>query len=497
MSKKRRSQQLQERHYFVQGMHCPSCELVVERELARLPGVASTQADAGRGEVTIRHSGREPDLEALNRLFAEQGYRFSEERPPAGSAPHRQRIVALAAAGGVLVGLALLERLGLSGLVNPTVDSSLPAIFALGLLAGVSSCAALAGGVLLTLCGSQPAAGPGSEGHTTALGTPIWFNAGRLLSYSFLGAVLGAAGSRLMLTPSVASALVLLVAVVMAVTGLKMMGLPPFTRFNLALPKAIGARIGDGGGPGRRQRGAFVVGALTFFLPCGFTLSAQGLAVLSGSPLRGALIMTAFALGTLPSLLGIGISATRLSLRPALAGRFAVFAGALVVAFAVYAVNGQLNVLGLPSLSDIRTGRGRVFAASRGPASDSATSVSALAGATVYSSVPTPSLVGADPSLPPVVEGAQVIRMDASASAYTPNFFRVRAGVPVRWEITDRGVSGCTNAIIARGLLPDLVPLQAGGTTVTEFTPTREGRYKFSCWMGMVSGVIEVVSGSA
>ncbi|NCP77121.1 sulfite exporter TauE/SafE family protein [bacterium] len=41
-------------------------------------------------------------------------------------------------------------------------------------------------------------------------------------------------------------------------------------------------------------------GALTFFLPCGFTLAMQAYAITTGSFITGALTMMAFALGTAP-----------------------------------------------------------------------------------------------------------------------------------------------------------------------------------------------------
>lgn len=53
-----------------------------------------------------------------------------------------------------------------------------------------------------------------------------------------------------------------------------------------------------------------VVGALTFFLPCGFTQSMQLLALGSGSPVQGGIIMAAFALGTLPVLLAVGLGSS-------------------------------------------------------------------------------------------------------------------------------------------------------------------------------------------
>ncbi len=83
--------------------------------------------------------------------------------------------------------------------------------------------------------------------------------------------------------------------------------------------------------------------------------------------------------------------------------------------------------------------------------------------------------------------------MDAFSSGYKPNYFKVKAGVPVRWEINDVGTSGCTNAVISQGLFQGAINLSQGQTSVKEFTPEKPGKYKFSCWMGMISGIIEVI----
>jgi len=181
------------------------------------------------------------------------------------------------------------------------------------------------------------------------------------------------------------------------------------------------------------------------------------LALISGSPLQGGLIMLAFALGTLPSLFAIGASSTSLVQQPRFADKFSQVAGLLVLFFALYNINSQLNVLGLPSLSDLRpraTKNAQIIRTS-------------------------------DQGLAPLVDGKQVLNMEASA--------KVRAGVPVRWVIKDTGTSGCTNAIISRDLFAGEISLIPGETNYKEFTPSTPGRYKFSCWMGMISGVIEVV----
>jgi plastocyanin domain-containing protein len=88
-----------------------------------------------------------------------------------------------------------------------------------------------------------------------------------------------------------------------------------------------------------------------------------------------------------------------------------------------------------------------------------------------------------------VVNGVQIVKMDASSTGYNPRQITIKAGLPVRWEITDKGTSGCTNAVIARQLFDGQISLTPGTTSVKEFTaPATPGTYRFSCWMGMVTG---------
>ena len=83
--------------------------------------------------------------------------------------------------------------------------------------------------------------------------------------------------------------------------------------------------------------------------------------------------------------------------------------------------------------------------------------------------------------------------MEAASSGYQPNYFKVKTGIPVRWEIKDTGTNGCTSAVISRSLFDGEISLTPGEISVKEFTSIKPGRYKFSCWMGMVSGTIEVI----
>lgn len=99
--------------------------------------------------------------------------------------------------------------------------------------------------------------------------------------------------------------------------------------------------------------------------------------------------------------------------------------------------------------------------------------------------------------LAPIVNGKQIIKMTVLGSSYSPNYFKLKAGIPVQWEITSSGQSGCdSGAIVANGLLQGITYLDpgAGQVKVVEFTPQSVGTYRFSCTMGMVRGTIEVVN---
>jgi len=455
---------LNEKIYYVVGMHCSSCEILIEKKLLETDGVKSVEAKAGSGEVVIEYEGQKPSNEFLNKIFYKDGYKFSDQ-PKTGNNTDKKDWGFVAIAGGAVILLFLvLNKLGVSSFVNVDSQSSLPLFFVFGLLAGVSSCAALVGGMVLSLSKQWNEA---YSNQTSSLGKAsphLLFNIGRIISFGIFGGILGFLGKSMGISFAFTSFLVLAVSVLMFLMGMQMIGIKYFQRFQLTTPKFVTRYIANE----RNFQGRympFLMGALTFLLPCGFTITTQGLALLSGSAIRGSLIMLAFVLGTTPVLLGIGFSSIKFSQNPHWASRFTKVAGILVLFFALFNLNSQLNVLGISSLSDLKLKSNQTKASSQD-------------------------------GLPPIVGGKQVIKMNASASGYVPNNFKVRVGIPVRWEISDTGTSGCTNAVISKGLFEGQIALTPGQVSIKEFTPGKPGKYKFSCWMGMISGVIEVVDKS-
>ena len=80
----------------------------------------------------------------------------------------------------------------------------------------------------------------------------------------------------------------------------------------------------------------------------------------------------------------------------------------------------------------------------------------------------------------------QVIEMTVDYSGFTPNVFRVKSGIPVKWIIDGKQITGCTSKIISPSL--GIEKSLSSGENIIEFTPPSPGVYGFSCWMGMVRG---------
>lgn len=131
----------------------------------------------------------------------------------------------------------------------------------------------------------------------------LLYNIGRVATYSFLGAVFGLLGSRLVISGFQQSvSIVLGIAIVIAVL------IPPnykakITQHQLVQKVTLPLKSGISDLFKRGTFSAlFLIGILNGFLPCGLVYVALAGAIASGNAISGSAVMTLFGLGTVPTM---------------------------------------------------------------------------------------------------------------------------------------------------------------------------------------------------
>lgn len=186
-----------------------------------------------------------------------------------------------------------------------------------GLVGGATHCAGMCGPFVLSQVGSRLAAMPLQKAGQLARlrGVALLpYHAGRITTYSLLGGVAGglAGGIEPLLSHGYLPALALLLAAlafaVIAYGNLAQQRLSPAGSFGNFSSAASGWWQGRLGHLFRRPSGwrGYLLGLALGFLPCGLIYGALLLAGAAGNWRDGMLMMAAFALGTMPSLLVVG-----------------------------------------------------------------------------------------------------------------------------------------------------------------------------------------------
>jgi len=279
--------------FNVSGTHCPSCKIFIEDTLNDQIGIEQTVVDLKRETVSIETALDDSQhrlAEILTGKIMHNGYTLSVEK----KAKEKKDTGAFWQA--LPIGLAFLAiffivqksgilNFGLGGTITPVTS------FIIGLVASVSSCLAVVGGLVLSLSATV------SQDKVSDVKPMVLFHGGRLVSFAVLGGLLGTIGGAVGINFTVSAVLGIIASTIMIVLGLNLIGV--FQKNMIALPAHLFNVFRK---VEHKTIAPFLIGVGTFFLPCGFTQAMQVAALSSGSFLSGLLIMTAFALGTLPML---------------------------------------------------------------------------------------------------------------------------------------------------------------------------------------------------
>lgn len=421
----------------ISGMHCPNCDIIVARRCMNIPGVLAVTANYRNGCAEITHDGGFA-FAMLQEALGEEGYGASaweSDRRPSTNTWRDYAEVAIIFAL-VCAFLFILSRAEIlpSG-IGVSEEMGYGVVLLLGLVASVSSCMAVTGGLLLAIAAKY------NETHANLsaierLKPHLYFNVGRIVAYTVFGGAIGALGSALILSPEINGVLMLAASAVMIVLGLHMLRLFPAV-FLPTLPRSFSDRI-HRYASSETKGGALALGASTFFLPCGFTQALQLYVLVKGSALVGALTMLTFSVATLPALLSL--SAVSSFARGTLQKHFLRVAGAAVIVLGALNIQYGLLLIGMSGQA----------------AAQEATAPK------------------------------QIVTMTINGYDYRPNRFTVKQGAPVEWRIDANRAAGCGLILLAPrlGIRKFLSPY---GENVITFTPEQAGEFRFNCGMGMMT----------
>lgn len=421
----------------VYDMTCTSCEKRVEDAIMKLKGIISAKASFNGQYVDVEYDAEICSIVNIKDAVKEAGYK-TEKSKVFG-------IIGIAAIGIIILllgsstqGFDMNERLN---------GATYMVLFVVGFLTSIH-CVGMCGGIMLSQSISDD-----ESGKFKAIKPSLLYNAGRVISYTILGGIVGALGSVLSLSLGFKAGLQVFAGIFMIVMGINMAGFRVFSKLNIRLPQFSCLKA-------KKGRTPFVVGILNGFMPCGPLQTMQLYALGTGSALKGGVSMFIFAVGTVPLMLAFGGVSGLLS--KGYTKSILKFSGILVVVLGIVMGTRGLALSGI--------------------------NVSALASPLVNKG--TSVKQGGVIVKPEIKDGVQIIRMTADGNGYTPNVLYVQKNMPVKWIIDGKQITYCNNEIVAPTF--KIQKKLVKGENIIEFTP-KDSHIKFSCWMGMIRGIIKVV----
>ncbi len=327
--------------FYVGGMHCKACVVLTENALSEVPRVYKVKSSLSARSVEINGDFGDKSeaviVENFNEVLRPHGYTLS-------CVVQKHKVqwsdfyMAIPVASAFIALFIVLQKLGIINLLNIS-EMSYGAIFMLGLVASLSACMAICGGLLLSMSATLPADYNRNRAH-------ILFHIGRIIAFFLLGGLIGELGSMFQFSFMGVFILNSLVALVFIVLGINLLDiLPRISKLQITIPNFIGLYIHKLKNINNAFM-PFLLGVATFFLPCGFTQSAQMYALTTGSFFSGALIMGLFVIGTLPALALVSLGSLKVY-QKIQSGIFFKTVGLIVLFFGFFTLLGALISIGL------------------------------------------------------------------------------------------------------------------------------------------------------
>lgn len=281
----------------IYGMHCKACELLVESRISELSWVQVKWISQTKNYIEIETENTS-DLEKIKEIITSLWYEVEKKQKRKNNLFDYIIIFLLFVLFGILY--FLFKDVSFVQNIASIQNASLLVVVLIWFVASLSSCLAVTGWIVLWFSKYIDT----SKNTFSGLKVHTQFHLWRILWFALGGWILGSIGWYFWSLGMLNTFLLFLAGIFMIYMWLHILNIIPSLK--ISMPKVFGSKILNMKNPAF----APIIWALTFFLPCWFTQSMQVYAASSGSFITGALIMWAFALGTMPVLFLLGFGSS-------------------------------------------------------------------------------------------------------------------------------------------------------------------------------------------
>lgn len=448
---------------LVNGMTCVNCENRIENRLEKIDGIISVRVSYSRSQIKFTFDKNRLSLITIVKNIEELDYKVVSAGQKDKANDKKTKIIQILGIVFIIfAAYTIINHFGGFNIFNsfPVAKQGLGygALFLIGLLTSIH-CVAMCGGINLSQCVPNVNTSCKNSEKKSNLSPSLLYNLGRVISYTVIGGIVGALGSVVGFSGTAKGFIAIIAGVFMVIMALNMLDLFPWLRkLNPRMPKIFAQKINAQ----KKSNSPLYVGLLSGLMPCGPLQAMQFYALSTGDPLKGAIAMLVFSLGTVPLMFGLGAISSLLSKK--FTSKMMTASAVLVLILGVFMFSNGMSLSGIDLSSFLAN----------------SSSETAAANGIVQTN-----------TAPVVTDGFQIVTTKLSPNSYEP--ITVKAGIPVKWIIKADAsdINGCNNQILVPkyNIQKNLV----AGDNIIEFTPTESGTVPFSCWMGMIKSKITIV----
>ncbi len=419
----------------IDGITCDNCRNKIKKELLNIKTIKDVEIIKNIAKVTSSKTLDEIKIiNVINSLgyFTKKDY-ISENIKDIDSDIKLKEFIIIFVS--LLLLIFLIKKIFGYNIFNviPTINNNITygMLFITGLLTSIHC---------ISMCGAINLMTTFNRENKVNLKRPILYNLGRLISYTFLGGIVGLIGSIISVNETINGLIIIIASLIMLLMSLSMLNIIKFK-----LPKFIKFKNNI------KTSNSFIVGLLNGFMPCGPLQAMQVYALSTGSFIKGSLAMFLFCLGTIPLMLGVGVIFNIVKGRKRII--LNKIASVLILLLSLAMLFRGLNTTGI-NFNSISNNYENYTAS------------------TIYPDY-------------------QEVKINLSYGNYDDIIVQKGKKVKLIINVQEKYLTGCNNVVMINEF--NIKQELKVGENIVEFTPDKVGTYSMSCWMNMITNSIKVI----